>query len=362
MKNILLIPVALAGLIACSSGPDLRYLDSRTSTNLEIPPDLTRTEINDKFVIPPNISSGLGETLNKIPVLAQVESLKLEGSADFYWLSVNGDTESLYQSIKSFWAAEGYALDIDEPAIGIMQTEWILKEEGASGQEQGFIAWLFSSNDLSARQDQFRTRIARDSDIDATQIYVSHHGMQYKQKPDIRKTDDADPNDWAFIAPDPELEIEMLSRLMVYLGLEQANVDEQIAKARLFAPRASIHTDNSKNETFLLVRSVQQLTWNRLLHELDRLDIEVVSSNPNNGFSGDGIVFVKTAYETQEEASGLLSIFSSSESKLGQKEVVLVVSEETHELTRISIETPDGEVEESAEGIEFLTMLFEQLK
>lgn len=349
-------------MIACSSDSDLRYLDSRTTANLEVPPDLTQAALNDKFEIPANITSGLGETIDKIPVLAQVESIRLEGSTDFYWLAIDGKIENLYQTLKGFWASQGFALDIDEPVIGIMQTHWIFKEEGAKNKEKGFLASLFSSDDLSASQDQFRTRIANDSDTDATRIYISHRGTQYTHKLETRQTEDDDPNDWAFRAPEPELEIEMLSRLMVYLGLEQAQVDRQVASVKLFEPRVSIHTDNSENETFLLVRSNQQQSWNRLLHELDRLDIEVVSSNPSSGFSGEGVVLIKTAYETQEKTDGLFSFFSSSKSKLVQKEVVLVVSEETHELTRISLETPDGKVDESAEGLEFLTMLYEHMK
>lgn len=349
-------------MTACSSGPDLAYLDSRTTANLEVPPDLTQATLNEKFEIPANFSSELGETLNKIPVLARVESIRLEGNADFYWLSIDGEIDNLYQTIKSFWASEGFQLDIDEPVIGIMQTRWILKEEGANSADSGFLTSLFSGDNLSASQDQYRTRISRDTGIDSTRIYISHRGTQYRHKVDTRQTEDDAPNDWAFRAPEPELEIEMLSRLMVYLGLEQAKVEQQLANVKLFSPRASIHTDNSENETFLLVRAVQQQTWNRLLHELDRLDIEVVSADPSSGLSGEGVVFVKTAYETLEEADGVSSIFSSSEPKLVQKQVVLVVTEETHELTRISLETPDGEIEESVEGIEFLTMLYEHIK
>ncbi len=366
MRNFLLLVIPLSGLIACSSDPDMKYLDARTTANLEIPPDLTQAKLNDKFEIPANFSSGLGETVNKIPVLAQVESIKLDGAADFYWLSIDGQIENLYETIKSFWGSEGFTLDIDEPVIGIMQTEWVLKEEGATNKDSGFFASffadLFASHDFSASQDQYRTRIARDSDTSATRIYISHRGTQYEHKLVTRQNEDDEPNNWAFRAPEPELEIEMLSRLMVYLGLEEADVGQQVSAVKMFQPRVSIHTDNSENETYLLVRAVQKQTWNRLLHELDRLDIEVVRANPTSGLSGDGVIQVKTIYETLEETGGFAAIFSSSEPRLVQKEVVLVVSEENHELTRISLKTPDGDVEESAEGLEFLTMLFDHIR
>ncbi len=348
----------LLTLLGCSSGSDLEYLDARSSAQLEIPPDLTRTAVNEKFEIPDNFSDGTGETINKIPVLAQVDTLKLEGSEDFYWLSVEGPVDNLYQLIKVFWASEGYTLEKDDPVIGIMQTDWILKEEGTSKDDEGFLDSLFASDDLSASQDQFRTRLARDAGTDQTRIYISHRGTRYIHVTDSRQTEDDDPNNWGFRPSEPEFEVEMLSRLMIYLGMQRSEIDQQLADIKLFEPRASMHIDNSENETYLLVKSVQLQTWNRLMHELDRLDLEIVSADPSSGFSGDGVVFVNTKYEVEEKESG----FFNSETKLVPKQVALVVSEEAHDLTRISIENLDGDFDESAEALEFLTIIYEKIK
>lgn len=360
-QNLLLAALTLIlTLTGCSSDSDLKYLDARSSAQLEIPPDLTKSALNEKFEIPDNFSEGTGETVNKIPVLAQVDTLNLEGNADFYWLSVEGPVDNLYRLIKSFWASEGYALEKDEPVIGIMQTEWILKEVGSSQEDKSFLARLFDGDDLSARQDQFRTRIAKDIGTDKTRIYISHRGTRYTHKTNTSKTGDDSPNKWELSGSDPELEVEMLSRLMIYFGVQQAKVDQQLSNINLFEPRASMHVDNSENETYLLVRLVQQQAWNRILHELDRLSLEVISADPKSGFSGDGVILVKTKYQTEEKKSGFF--WSSDETEIVHKQVALVVSEETHDLTRISIETPDGEVEESAEGLEFLSMIYEQIK
>lgn len=362
MNRFLIAVLVLLNLAACSSGPDTKYLDSKTVENLEIPPDLTSVELNEKFKIPSNISSGIAETVNKVPVLAKVEGMRLAGSEDFYWLEIDGEVDNLYQTIKNFWASEGFALEVDEPVIGIMQTHWIYKKEGAVDKDQNFLAALFSSNDLSATQDQFRTRIANDSNTDVTRVYISHRGTEYKHRMQTKQTEDETLEKWRFRDPEPELEIEMLSRLMVYLGLQQAEVDEQVASAKLFSPRATIHTDNKKNEIYILVNAVKDKAWNRLLHELDRLDFEVVSANSNTGLSGDGIVSVKTHHEIEKKSSGFLSIFSSSETSMVKKRVILIVSEESHDTTRISIQTEEGEVDDSAEANEFLMKLYNRLR
>ena len=350
-----LLVVAL--LTACSSGPDLEYLGTRSSENLEIPPDLTPAALSEKFVLPDNFSSGTGELDGNIPVLAQVDSLRLEGSADFYWLAVDGPVDNLYGQVKDFWATEGYTLAVDEPVIGIMQTKWLLTEVGHSKDDEGFLDSLFATDDLSASQDQFRTRIAKDSGTSSTRIYISHRGTGISYQLETRQTEDDGISDWGFRPREPELEAEMLSRLMIFLGLKKAEVDQQLANIKLFSPRATIHDDNSENETYLIMRSVKDLAWTRLLHELDRLGVEVTSSEASSGLSGDGVIFTKTAFLIEENSG-----FFSTDTELVSKQVTIVVSEETHELTRISIETPDGDVDESPEAAEFLAKLYEQIR
>lgn len=362
MNRYLIAALVSLHLVACSTDSDIKYLDGRTTANLEIPPDLTSVNLNEKFEIPSNISSGIAETVNKVPVLAQVEDIRLAGSEDFYWLEIDGKVDSLYQTIKSFWASEGFELEIDEPVIGIMQTQWIRKEEGPGNRDKGFFASLFPGNDLSASQDQFRTRVASESNADVTRVYISHRGTEYKHRVQTKQTEDETLAKWRFRDPEPELEIEMLSRLMIYLGLQQAEVDQQVSGVKLFAPRASIHTDNSKNETYMLVNSVKERAWNRLLHELDRLDFEVVSAEPYTGFSGKGVISVKTHHEVEEKSSGFFSAFTGSETRMVKKQVTLIVSEESHDMTRISIENEEGEPDDSTEAIEFLMKLYNQLR
>ncbi|MCH8177834.1 MAG: outer membrane protein assembly factor BamC, partial [Proteobacteria bacterium] len=180
----LLVAIALVNLAACgSSSSDLRYLDSRGLPPLEVPPELTtaNTESESTFELPAVFSgeSNDPESRKKIPVLAKVEALKLEGFADFYWLSLEAPVDELYQLVKEFWASEGFTLALDEPVIGIMETAWVFNEEGKQEEDQGFFARLFASEDLSASQDQFRTRIAKDGADQGVRIYISHRGTEF---------------------------------------------------------------------------------------------------------------------------------------------------------------------------------------
>ncbi len=363
MKVLLIYTVLgmLSILVGCSSEPDTKYLDVRSSAHLAIPPDLTQAALNEKFEIPANFSSGTGETANQVPVLVQVDSLRLQGREDFYWLAFDEPIKNLYQLIKSFWASEGFIIAVDEPVIGMMQTQWVIKKEGTEEQDRNFFLSLFSDSQLTTGQDQYRTRIARDADTGITRIYISHRGTRNQPIRNVNPDDPFIPDAWIFRPPEPELEVEMLSRLMVYLGLNQADVDQQLADIKLFAPRASIHIDNAENTSYLLVRSVKKQTWNRLLHELDRLNIEVVSVDYNVGFSGNGEILVKSDFEVETKKSGFFSFFFD-ETEVANIIMRLVVSEETHELTRISIETRGGDVNTSPEAAEFLAILHKRIK
>ena len=214
----LLLIVAL--LVACESSLDRRYLDTTLGKPLELPPDLSSFDSASSFDLPESIQGEDPQVRDKVPVLARVDSLQLNGEGDVYWLSVDEPPEDLYQKIKNFWAFEGYGLVMDEPVIGIMQTEWIYKEEGASLKEAVWYERLFATEDLSGTQDQFRTRIERDESEGRSRVYITHRGTEYVHEIRLGDKQSAGTvNDWGFRPFEPELEVEMLSRLMGYTSV-----------------------------------------------------------------------------------------------------------------------------------------------
>jgi hypothetical protein len=59
-----------------------------------------------------------------------------------------------------------------------MQTEWIYKEVGSQEGTGNWLERLFGDQDLSATQDQFKTRIERGPQGES-RIYVAHRGAEY---------------------------------------------------------------------------------------------------------------------------------------------------------------------------------------
>ncbi len=151
---------------------------------------------------------------------------------------------------------------------------------------------------------------------------------------------------------------------MLYLGLRQVEVDQQLENIKLFSPRASIHTDytgdETENETYILVKDEYTRTWNRVLHQLERLNVNVISADTKDGFSNKNVLLVETDIEIEKDVSGFFSFSPKMETV--KKRIKLIFSEESHDLTRIDMETDDGKADSSPEGIQFLTLLYQYIK
>ena len=301
---------------------------------------------------------------NKVPVLAKVDTLQLQGSGDFYWLSVEEPVENLYQQVKNFWALEGYGLIVDEPVIGIMQTEWIYRNEGESRKEQAWWEKLLQLGDYSSSQDQFKTRIERDPTGRAgNRIYIAHRGTEIVReiRADNQELDNYGEDGWHFRQNEPELEIEMLSRLMIFLGLQQEAVDMQRAQSGLFKPRAWLERDIDEGSPYLIMKDPYHIAWNRIHHLLQRMDFEIVVAEFESGLSGNGALAVEIETVKTGEDTGFFSFFGDSDERTTRR-FKLIFSEETNDFTRVDLMAESGDPDTSAEGAEFLSMLFEQIK
>jgi len=355
---LLLLLAALA--VACNPGLDRRYLDTEMNKPLDMPPDLSQPESQSSFDLPAAFSGEGTPGSGGIPVLPGIESLQLQGTTGFYWLSADVPVDELYRQAKNFWAAEGYSLVMDEPAIGIMQTEWIYTEQGAERRSDSWWKNLFATEDLSATQDQFRTRIER-GETGSNRIYITHRGTEYVHN--IRVGNRADegsaPNDWQYRRSDPQLEVEMLSRLMIYLGLQQDAIDAQLAKAKLFKPRASLQLDADEKSPFLLINDPYPIAWNRLRHAFEVLNFEIIVAEYKE-LAGEGVYIVKARVVEGEADTGLFS-FGASEEVMTRR-FTLVLTEESHDSTRLIIEDQKGNFDTTPAGAEFVSLLFEQIK
>ena len=196
----------------------------------------------------------------------------------------------------------------------------------------------------------------------STKIFISHRGTEYNYRLLKTEQDSYKENEgkWRFTPGEAELEVEMLSRLMVYLGLEKAQVAQQAEEVKVYRDRSHLQVDAKNKKSYLLVPYDTRRAWHRLIHQIDRMNLEIASVNSFGEFDDTALLGVQTDIEQVEEGN-LLSLFSDEE-RIVKKVVFLEVSEETNRVSRIEIQTEDGTADNSPESLEFLRMLHHHLK
>ncbi len=226
--------VVLISLAGCSSmGMGNKRIDYRTGADnvpsLEVPPDLTTPASEDRYKVP----AGEGESVATYSdysqggaksaaqsngtvasaVLPEVKGVSLERNGTQRWLVVSDRAENVWPVVKAFWQEIGMTIKTEDQAAGTMETDWA--ENRAKIPEGGLrsiIGKVFDDVYSSGERDQYRTRLERSKDGLSTGIYITHRGMEEVLSADKNTSK------WQPRAEDPEMEAEILQRLMVRFG------------------------------------------------------------------------------------------------------------------------------------------------
>ena len=274
--------MALAAMLsACSvlEGEKIDYKSANKGVSLEVPPDLTQLSRDSRYVVPGGTVSAstfqVGQSASNLPTAATaLGDVRVERSGNQRWLVVNRSPDQLWAPVRDFWQESGFLLSMDQPNLGIMETDWA---ENRAKIPQDFIratlGRLIDSVYSTSERDRFRTRLER-SPAGGTEIYVSHRGMT-----EVYTTTQKDQTVWQPRATDPELEAEFLRRLMVRLGAppdQQARVAAAATK-----PTSRIATVN--NAPVVMVDEGFDRAWRRVGLTLDRTGFTVEDRDRSQG-------------------------------------------------------------------------------
>lgn len=235
------VAIAAVALEGCSSSnilPDKKVEYKRATqsdTALEIPPDLSRDQLTDGGVIFGG-GSGLVTTYSEYQagrvagsagnyargVLPQGAEIEMKRDGDKRWLVVAGSPDAVWDKVLDFWQDAGILLVEQDPIAGVMKTDWI--ENRANVKSDAITNFLRKSLDSlysTGTRDQFRTRLERGAD-GKTEVYLTHSAMTEKLITGAGNTD-TDQAIWTPAKSDPELEAEMLQRMMAFMGASSKN-------------------------------------------------------------------------------------------------------------------------------------------
>lgn len=353
--------------------PDTKTIDYKSAGRLpalDIPPDLVQPAIDERYSIPELSSSGSatfssynnergGQQTTGMSALlpSSIQNVHIERSGTQRWLVIPQSPDLVWPVVKEFWQELGFLIKIEIPEAGIMETDWA-ENRAKIPQDfiRTFISTFLDSIYSTAERDKFRTRLER-SETGNTEIYISHRGMTETLEGNLNRSV------WQPRPADPDLEAEMLSRLMMRFGVE-----EQKAKMELLTGRNSTYERAfiNKEETSLLVYEAFDRSWRRVGLALDRIGFTVEDRNREEGIYYVRFVDLNKDSKKKGDDEGILSniMFWRSGDKDDSKAAKyrIHVHNAGTNSSNITLSNDDGSAVNSVMASRILKLLHEQLK
>jgi len=370
----------LIGVLAGCSGnilPESKKIEYKSAGKLpplEIPPDLTQQSRDERYAVP-DVSaskgtatysaysserSGQARTTTAQDVLPQVDTMRIERSGTQRWLVVQGSTEKLWPAVKEFWQELGFLVNVEIPEAGIMETDWA-ENRAKLPQDiiRGTLGKVFDSLYSTAERDKFRTRLEKSSESNKVEIYISHRGM-YEVYTNEGKTETR----WQPRPADPELEAEMLGRLMVRLGVEESRAKTMITADQRQQERAKLSRATDGAGALLLEEPFDR-AWRRVGLALDRVGFTVEDRDRSQGLYFVRYVDPDSDGKKKDGDKGFMSKLMFWKGSGGEKpnqaqyRIHLKMSGES---TTVQVLTREGGIDKSDTSKRILGLLYDQLK
>ena len=259
---------------------DYRNGSANRSTGLEIPPDLTQLAGDSRYKpqggvvsasavdAAPRPNAGISAT--PVVAVASEGAIRVQRDGQERWLVVPQSPEQLWPQLQAFWEQAGFTLIENSPQIGVLQTEWAenrtkLPNDLIRNSIGRVLGGLYDTGE----RDRYRTRVERTPN--GSEIYISHRGLQEIY---TNTTAQRESTTWVARPSEPQLEAEMLSRLMVALGTRKEAASTAVAAAPDGPPRAqpvaAAGTAVDSGATSLVVNEGFDRAWRRVGLALDR--------------------------------------------------------------------------------------------
>lgn len=364
-----LLAVSMAG---CSMLPDSRKIEYKSAgkvATLEVPPDLSQIARDDRFLVPDAAGKGsatfsaysadrtpAAQAQNSV-VLPQVDKVRVERSGNQRWLAVALPADQLWDNVKDFWQETGFIIGIERPDAGVMETDWA--ENRAKIPDdiiRNTIGKLLDSLYSTGERDKFRTRFEPGSEPGTTDVFISHRGME-----EVYTSSSKDETRWQPRPPDPELEAEMLRRLMVRLGTDEKRAEASIASAKA-EPRAKLAKSDDGAGTLEVYERFDR-AWRRVGLALDRVGFTVEDRDRSRGLYFVRYVDPETDNSKKDDGwMSKLAFWKSSELPASSKVQYRIHVSETGPQTTVQVLSSEGGTDKSETAKKILGLLLQQLQ
>lgn len=341
--------VLLTGLAGCGGTDSILktdkvdYRGAKLRSSLETPPDIRNLDDNQSYFVPgADVTASqydgtiASDSITRAIVKNTIGDVTMEREGDRRWLVVNRAPDQIWTTVEDFWQDIGFVLVLDEPNIGILETDWA---ENRAKIPDDFIrrslGKLLDTLYSTGERDKFRTRLEINKE-GRTEIFITHRGVE-----EVYSSSNQDTTVWQPRAADPELEAEMLRRLMVRLGASEEQSRTAVAAAPTRPERA--HIIEVAGAPAVTLDEGFDNAWRWVGISLDRISFTVIDRDRSLGVYK--VRYVNPVVDSKESSKGLLSGLFGKKRKPAAADNYQIKLSETDETgkTLIQVFTEDGQ-------------------
>jgi outer membrane protein assembly factor BamC len=188
-----------------------------------------------------------------------------------------------------------------------------------------------------------------------SEVYVTHRGME-----EVYGDSNKDTTVWQPRPVDPQLEAEMLQRIMIKLGAAEEKAKPVLTAAAPPAPAARARVVEGQSAATAQVYDGFDRAWRRVGLALDRSGFTVEDRD-----RAQGVYFVRYVDPTQagsEEPGFFGRLFSRKKDEAGGPQRYRVVVKGTGERSTVSVLNAQGQPENGEAGKRIVGLLVEDLR
>lgn len=364
--------LALAAfIVGCSSlglsSDKIDYKSVATTKPLDVPPDLSQIPRDDRYSLPdrPGVASASAGGAASAPGAVAVQTVapastraRIERAGSERWLAVDVTPEQAFAVVKEFWPSIGLTIEREDPAAGIIETTWA---ENRAKLPQDIIrrtiGRVLDSLYSTGEQDKFRARIER-TPKNSAEIYISHRGMI-----EVYSSQAKDQTKWQPRPADPELEAEMLQRLLLRFAPPAPTTVAAATPGSTSAGTkdiARIVRGNDGRAQRVEVDEPFDRAWRRVGLALDRGGFTVEDRDRTKGTYF--VRYLDPEFEAkQRENQGFFSRMFGRDPKIQPQQFRVLVAA-AGQATTVAVLDKDGKPDDGATAQKILGQINEQLK
>ena len=345
------------------------YKSASQAPTLEVPPDLTQLKRDSRYQVSGSNSALVSATSAAASTRTapdagtaanQSGEARIIRTGTQRFLVINRSADSVWEPLREFWKDNGFVLNLDQPELGIMETDWA---ENRAKLPQDFLrktlGKLFDSIYSTGERDRFRTRVERTTN--GLEITITHRGMVENYTSSMK-----DATIWSPRATDPELEIEFLRRLMMRLGgqglspnsASNAPASSVKAASSVAVMPADVKVTKQNNLPAIEINDGFDRAWRRVGVAIDRTGFTVEDRD-----RAQGVFFVRYAPPgTTGKEPGFFAKLFTSDKVIPTLAKYRIAVTSKGDFSTVMVQGADGIPETSANAEKIIKLLADEIK